>query len=288
MRYFRTTDEAGSRLLVHDGEQAYDLTSADPGLLSFRDLVLAADAEAQSIDAAARDQLDAADIVEADAVNVAGLPLCVDEVWAAGVTYEISEQAREAESGMADVYLAVYEAERPELFFKATGDRVVGPHSRVGIRGDSEWNVPEPELGIVLYHGDIIGYTIGNDMSSRSIEGSNPLYLPQAKLYDRSCALGPCIASPDAVGDPHDLQMSMTITRDGSVVYDDTTSTRNMVRTCEDLVHHLTNHNTLPELTVLLTGTSLVPADEFTLEPGDEIDIDIENIGRLSNTATTV
>jgi 2-dehydro-3-deoxy-D-arabinonate dehydratase len=185
-----------------------------------------------------------------------------------------------------DIYVDVYDAERPEIFFKATAERTVGPGEAIGVRGDSDWNVPEPELGVVLYRGDTVGYTVGNDVSSRAIEGANPLYLPQAKVYDRCCALGPCVATD--VSDPHDLELSMTITRDGETVYEGATSTAEMVRTCEELVSYLTRHNTLPEVTVLLTGTSLVPEDEFTLQPGDGVTIDIEDIGTLSNPVVEV
>jgi 2-dehydro-3-deoxy-D-arabinonate dehydratase len=187
---------------------------------------------------------------------------------------------------MPDIYVDVYDAERPEIFFKATAERTVGPGEAIGVRGDSDWNVPEPELGVVLYRGDTVGYTVGNDVSSRAIEGANPLYLPQAKVYDRCCALGPCVATD--VSDPHDLELSMTITRDGETVYEGATSTAEMVRTCEELVSYLTRHNTLPEVTVLLTGTSLVPEDEFTLQPGDGVTIDIEDIGTLSNPVVEV
>jgi len=211
-----------------------------------------------------------------------------EEVWAAGVTYEISEQAREQESGMADVYLDVYDAERPEIFFKATPSRTVGPGGAIGVRGDSDWNVPEPELGVVLYDGDIVGYTVGNDVSSRDIEGDNPLYLPQAKVYDRCCSIGPCVVGADGVDDPHDLAMSMQINRDGETVYDDATATAEMARTCEELVAYWQAHNSVPELGVLLTGTSLVPEDEFTLMPGDEVRIDIEGIGELVNPVIEV
>ncbi|MFB6199009.1 MAG: fumarylacetoacetate hydrolase family protein, partial [Halobacteriaceae archaeon] len=162
------------------------------------------------------------------------------------------------------------------------------PNERVGIRADSTWDVPEPELGVVLYRGETVGYIVGNDMSSRDIEGENPLYLPQAKVYRRCCSLGPCIASPATVRDPHALSMTMTISREGDVVYEESTSTGEMVRECQDLVKALEAHNTLPDLCVLLTGTSLVPPEEFTLRSGDIIDIDIENIGTLTNPVMEV
>jgi 2-dehydro-3-deoxy-D-arabinonate dehydratase len=184
---------------------------------------------------------------------------------------------------MPEIYLDAYSADRPEIFFKATPSRTVGPGDAVGVRGDSEWNVPEPELGVVLYEGSIVGYTVGNDVSSRSIEGANPLYLPQAKVYDRCCALGPCVASTGTVADPHDLAMAMTIERAGETVFHGETNTGAMVRTCEELVGYLTRHNVVPELCVLLTGTSLVPDEDVTLQPGDDVSIAIEGIGELRN-----
>jgi 2-dehydro-3-deoxy-D-arabinonate dehydratase len=234
---------------------------------------------------AVRDDAPAVDVA---ALDDAALPVVPDEVWAAGVTYKISEEARAEESTMPEMYMDVYDAERPEIFFKATASRTVGPGEAVGIRADSTWDVPEPELGVVLHEGDIVGYTAGNDVSSRDIEGANPLYLPQAKVYDRCCSLGPCVASPASVEDPHDLEMAVEIERDGETVFEDATSTAEMVRTCEELVSFLTRHNVVPETAVLLTGTSLVPPDEFTLHPGDEVRLDLENVGSLSNPVTEV
>ena len=288
MRYYSISEGGERRLIARDGDEAYDLTASRGSVTAFDDLAHVADVATETIDEVARRLLSEAKPVDVPDATAAGVPVAVDEVWAAGVTYEISEQAREAESGIPEMYVDVYGADRPELFFKATRDRVVGPGEAVGIRGDSEWNVPEPELGVVLHRGDIVGYTVGNDMSSRSIEGENPLYLPQAKVYDRSCSLGPCVVSADALDDPHDLAMRMTIERDGDRCYDGETATSEMVRSCEELVAFLARHNTVPETAVLLTGTSLVPEEGFTLEPGDRIDIDIEGIGRLSNTVTMV
>lgn len=288
MRYYRATREGKPRLLARDGETTYDITSARPSVTGFDELAHVAHVADESVDEITRRLTAAAETRAAPDDAAVSVPVLVDEVWAAGVTYEISEQAREAESGRPEMYLDAYGADRPEIFFKATRDRVVAPGDAVGIRSDSEWDVPEPELGIVLHHGDIVGYTIGSDMSSRSIEGENPLYLPQAKVYDRSCSLGPCVVSPEELGDPHSLEMSMTIDRDGERLYEESTSTGEMVRTCEELVSYLNRHNTVPQTTVLLTGTSLVPDDGFTLEAGDDISITIEAIGRLENTVTTV
>jgi len=287
MRYYRLDDGTDDRLLVDDGDATYDLTAVKPRLDDFGDLAAAADVAETGVDELAANLTADAPTIDF-APEDAALPIVPEEVWAAGVTYEISEEAREAESGMPEMYLDVYGAERPEIFFKATPSRTVGPGEAIGVRGDSSWNVPEPELGVVLYDGDIVGYTIGNDVSSRSIEGENPLYLPQAKVYDRCCSLGPCVVSAEAVGDPHDLTMSMTIDRDGETLYEDETSTAKMARTCETLVDYWTAHNAVPELGVLLTGTSLVPKEGFTLSPDDEVSISIESIGRLENTVTEV
>ena len=288
MRYYRTAGANGPRLVARIGDDAYDLTAARPNVTAFEDLAYVANVSNQTIDEVADNLLDGAETISPPDETAVEIPTLVDEVWAAGVTYEISEQAREAESGMPEMYLDVYGAERPEVFFKATWDRVVASGDSVGVRGDSDWNVPEPELGIVLYEGEIVGYTVGNDVSSRSIEGQNPLYLPQAKVYDRCCALGPCVATPETVEDPHDLMMTMTIERDGKTVYEGETSTGEMVRTCEKLVSYLNRHNSVPESAVLLTGTSLVPEEGFSLTPADEVHIDIEHIGHLANDVTTV
>ena len=287
MRYYQLTDSGTRRLAVDDGTTTRDLTAAKPRLETFGDLARAADlADATPDELATRHLDDAPELDEFE--DSVGVPVDAAEIWAAGVTYSISEEAREEESETPDMYIDVYDAERPEVFFKATPERTVGPGDAVGIREDSEWDVPEPELGIVLYDGDVVGYTIGNDMSSRSIEGKNPLYLPQAKVYDKCCSIGPCVVTPPDVDDPHDLTLSMSISRDGTELYDEETSTGEMVRTCEELVSYYTRHNAIPELSVLLTGTSLVPENDFTLREGDEVHIEIEGIGSLSNVVEVV
>ncbi|ESP89928.1 fumarylacetoacetate hydrolase family protein [Candidatus Halobonum tyrrellensis] len=295
MRYYRLpggesdSSADGSLVVVDDDGDAYDLTAASPDLGSFTAIARAANAGDRSIDAIARDRIPDADPVSTDDLDESvALPVVADEIWAAGVTYHISEKAREAESGKPEVYLDVYESDRPEVFFKATPSRTVGPGEAVGVRADSEWDVPEPELGVVLHRGDVVGYTVGNDVSSRSIEGENPLYLPQAKVYDRCCSVGPCVSTEETVEDPHDLTMSLTIERDGELMYEDSTSTGEMATRCETLVEYLYRHNELPETVVLLTGTALVPDDDFTLQEGDRIAIDIDRIGRLVNDTVTV
>jgi 2-dehydro-3-deoxy-D-arabinonate dehydratase len=213
-------------------------------------------------------------------------PIGSQEVWAAGVTYFRSRDARMEESkgaGGGDFYDRVYHAERPELFFKSTPHRVVGPEAKVAIRQDARWSVPEPELVLFISPGGkITGYTIGNDMSSRDIEGENPLYLPQAKVYDRSCALGPCLLiSNESL--PAATEISLQILRAGEPAFAGTTALREMKRKPEELVEYLYRSSTFPQGCFLLTGTGIVPPDSFTLHAGDEIRITISPIGTLVN-----
>jgi len=214
-------------------------------------------------------------------------PLDQQPVWAAGVTYLRSRDARIDESkdaGGGTFYDRVYDAGRPELFFKATPHRVVGPNGKVAIRDDSSWSVPEPELALLVSpKARIIGYTIGNDMSSRSIEGENPLYLPQAKVYDRCCALGPCIlVAPEPL--PSSTEISLEIMRGGMSEFAAATTLASMKRDPRSLVEYLYRSNSFPSGCFLLTGTGIVPPDSFTLAPGDEIRIAITGIGTLINT----
>lgn len=214
-------------------------------------------------------------------------PIESQEVWAAGVTYYRSRTARMAESedaGGGDFYDRVYGAERPELFLKATAHRVVGPGAAVRIRRDSAWNVPEPELTLLISPGGkILGYTAGNDMSSRDIEGENPLYLPQAKVYDKSAAIGPAIlVTPEPL--PASTTIRVRIARGADAVFDECTSLKEMRRTPEELVSYLYREASFPHGAFLMTGTGVVPPDSFTLEPGDRVDVSIDGIGTLSNT----
>ena len=289
MRYYRRVDSGSRRIIARDGDRAYDLTSVHADIQSVTDLLSAGKFTGTTLDEVATTLVDRAEPVDPGSLeDEAARPIVPDEVWAAGVTYEISEQAREEESELPDVYRRVYENERPEIFFKATANRTVGPAESIGVRGDSGWNVPEPELGVVIYDGEVVGYTIGNDVSSRELEGTNPLYLPQAKVYDRSCSIGPCLASADALADPHDLDIEMTIRRNGDVVFDETTNTAEMVRTCSELVDYYRRSNAIPRVAVLLTGTSLVPPEDVSLTAGDTVRISIESIGTLENPVVTV
>ena len=213
-------------------------------------------------------------------------PIGTQEVWAAGVTYFRSRNARMEESKSAaggDFYDRVYYAERPELFFKATPHRVVGPTQPVAIRRDSKWNVPEPELTLMISPGGKIqGYTIGNDMSSRDIEGENPLYLPQAKVYHRNCALGPCVLlSSESL--PPSTTIKLQILRSGQTAFEGTTTLASLKREPKSLVEYLYRDNAFPAGSFLLTGTGIVPPDIFTLDRGDEIRISIDGIGTLVN-----
>jgi 2-dehydro-3-deoxy-D-arabinonate dehydratase len=212
-------------------------------------------------------------------------PIDRQEIWAAGVTYKRSQEARERESaGAARFYDLVYTAPRPELFFKATPHRVAGPGQRVRVRRDSKWSVPEPELGVVLSPRlRTVGYTVGNDMSARDIEGENPLYLPQAKVYDHSCAVGPVITLAETMPSLDRVAIRLTIERRGREVFQGSTGLTAMARPLEDLVQWLGRDNSFPGGVVLLTGTGIVPPDDFTLAAGDVVHIDITGIGRLSN-----
>jgi 2-dehydro-3-deoxy-D-arabinonate dehydratase len=211
-------------------------------------------------------------------------PIAPVEVWAAGLTYERSRDARMHESNEQDVYERAYEAERPELFFKATGARVMGPGAPVGLRADSEWQIPEPEIALVLdTAGGVVGYTLGNDMSSRDIEGENPLYLGQAKIFAGSCAIGPTVVSAAAVDDPYSLEIEMHIVRGGETVFDGSTSTARLHKQFDVLTAYMRRDNWIAPGTVLLTGTGIVPPDEFTLQPGDVIEISSDPIGLLRN-----
>lgn len=225
----------------------------------------------------------------ADRIIAAGVlpPIGTQEVWAAGVTYLRSRDARMEESkdsGGDFFYRKVYDADRPELFFKAVAHRVVGSGQNVRIRKDSKWDVPEPELTLFINsHGSIQGYTAGNDMSSRSIEGENPLYLPQAKMYEGSCALGPCLFIPDRPISP-DTNIRIAIKRSSKVVFDGAIQLNRMKRQLPELASWLFREMEFSNGCFLMTGTGLVPGNDFTLQSGDEVSITIDGIGTLTNS----
>jgi 2-dehydro-3-deoxy-D-arabinonate dehydratase len=262
-RYYRVPITSLDALFAHDDLQGY--------LLSIIELSDGVDFAVSELDFSSSHLL---------------APIGSQEVWAAGVTYFRSRSARMAESkdaGGGDFYDRVYTAERPELFFKATPSRVAAPCGAVRIRSDAKWSVPEPELALLINpRGQIIGYTVGNDMSSRDIEGENPLYLPQAKVYDRSCALGPCIlVTSDPL--PPTTPISIEIVRSGNAAFSGATTLAELKRKPADLAAYLFRENTFPFGAFLMTGTGIVPPDDFTLAPGDRIRITIDPIGTLEN-----
>jgi 2-dehydro-3-deoxy-D-arabinonate dehydratase len=211
------------------------------------------------------------------------VPIDAPETWAAGVTYERSRSARMHESQVVDVYELVYEAERPELFLKdAAGRRTVGPGGAIAARSDASWTVPEPELAVVVGARGPLAITIGNDVSSRDIEGANPLYLPQAKIYDRACALGPALLVPESF-DAHFQIECRILDAEGRVLFAEETSTESMRRSIDELIAYLRRDNPVPAGSVLLTGTGLVPPDDVTLTPGYTVEIRIPEIGLLRN-----
>lgn len=216
-------------------------------------------------------------------------PIDAPEVWAAGVTYEKSKEARnyEATQGRLDsktYYDKVYDAERPEIFFKSTAARTVGPNEPVYLRSDSTWQIPEPELGLVIdSEGTILGYIAGNDMSCRDIEGENPLYLPQAKIWKNSCSIGPAILLADAVENPYELEIICRIFRNEEKLFEGNAKVSQLKRRLDELISFLTRDNDIFDGTVLLTGTCIVPPNDFSLAHNDRIEIEISGIGILNN-----
>lgn len=218
------------------------------------------------------------------------IPLVPAEIWAAGVTYLRSRDARESETASKGIYDRVYTAPRPELFLKDSGGiRCRGPGDEICIRSDSKWSVPEPELVVVFdENGNIVGYTVGNDVSSRDIEGENPLYLPQAKIYKGSSAIGPVVSTPDEITRPLSVDIAMRISRSGEVVFEGGVNTSQMKRSIKELSDYLRRDNTLGRFTLLMTGTSLVPPDDFTLLDGDLVEVEIDGIGLLRNRVVQI
>ena len=285
--------DQGARLGHWVGEEIYDLTATGQPHFATLTSLLQASARRmiatllQDVDLPALPSYACADLDRAPAPDVPHLlpPVDRQEVWAAGVTYTRSREARVREAVTQDVYERVYEAERPELFFKSTAEKVVGPNDWIGLRGDSHWNVPEPELALVLNpQMQIVGYTVGNDVSSRDIEGQNPLYLPQAKVYRHACALGPAITLAGEGVDAQNLAIRLTIHRGGVPAYQGETSTAHIHRSLVELVGYLARYQDFRCGAMLLTGTGIVPGDDFTLADGDAVSIEIESIGLLRNS----
>jgi len=269
--------------LVADGSTLLDLTSA--GIVQLQPLLESDDVVPQLQQIAAKNL---------PRVALSGVTLCApverQEVWAAGVTYLRSKAARMEESDFsATAYDRVYAAERPELFFKSLAEKVVAPGDPVGIRRDARWSVPEPELALVLNsRGKVVGYTIGNDMSSRDIEGENLLYLPQAKIYNRSCALGPWITLGDNEAAARAWRIRIEILRNQQSVFAGETSIGQLKRSFEELAGFLVRSQVFPHGAILLTGTGIVPPDSFTLQAQDVVEIEVDGIGRLRNPVMVV
>jgi 2-dehydro-3-deoxy-D-arabinonate dehydratase len=283
---FRYQGNGGARLGLIRGDRLYDLSEAT-GLGSVSAWLASADPVAAARQAAYKLPALGSSLAELEAQGKLLPPLDGQEVWAAGVTYLRSKVARMEESaGGGSFYDKVYEADRPEIFFKGARSRVVGPGGSVRIRVDSQWNVPEPEVTLVITpEGRLVGYTLGNDMSSRDIEGANPLYLPQAKVYRECCALGPVILLEEAQRDHREFPIQMSISRGGQTAFEGESSTDRMKRKFAELIEYLMRDNLFPDGAFLLTGTGIVPPDDFTLEPGDLIRIESPEIGVLTNRA---
>jgi 2-dehydro-3-deoxy-D-arabinonate dehydratase len=282
-RFKAKSDEIHAGVVSGDGRTVRSL--AEAGLDRLEPL-LERDDPAAELQRLAIDRLPALSI---DAVQLCA-PIERQEVWAAGVTYMRSKVARMEESDFsATAYDRVYDAERPEIFFKSVPEKVVGPGDAVGIRRDATWNVPEPELALVFNSSRrLVGFTIGNDMSSRDIEGENLLYLPQAKVYDRSCAAGPWIVLGATEPDARAWRIGLGIRRDGVEVFSGETSGAQIKRGFDELADYLFRSQTFPHGVVLLTGTGIIPPDSFTLAAGDVVAITVAGIGTLENTVTTV
>ncbi len=262
------------------GEHVYDITARFPSITAFLRWTIGRSDAGSALKQALVGVPATASLASVTLLR----PSDDQEIWAAGVTYERSRVAREEESAKSGIYDRVYTAPRPEIFFKATPSRVVGPGEAVAIREDASWNVPEPELALVINPAmEIVGYTIGNDMSSRDIEGENPLYLPQAKMYGRCCAVGPMIALSEHIPDAKNLTISVTIQRAGRTMFSGSVNTSKIVRRYDELVAYLGRDNVFADGVMLLTGTGIVPGDDFTLESGDNVSISIDRIGTLQN-----
>lgn len=265
-----------------DGSGLADLTASTVPVFASLSALFA---QVESLSAMATSAAAGAPRVALDDVTLLA-PIDSQEIWAAGVTYERSRAARMTESeAAADMYWRVYDAERPELFYKADAWRTRGPGEDIRVRYDSRWTVPEPELTLVLTSSlHIAGFTIGNDVSARDIEGENPLYLPQAKLYDGSAALGPWIVPVESVVDPYALGIHCRILRDGAEIWRESTTTGQLHRRLDDLVTYLGRCNSFPAGAFLMTGTCLVPPDTLSLRSGDAVEVAIDGLGMLHNT----
>jgi len=284
MKLFRFRSKEGVSFGPLEDGWLYDVSRGeDSGLEDLHSAYASAGRDVRSMTGLIRDAMNKSPRTPYDE-GALEIPLQGMEIWAAGVTYLRSREARETETKSKGIYDRIYSAQRPELFLKDTGIRCRGPGQDICVRSDSSWSVPEPELTVVFdEEANAVGYTVGNDVSSRDIEGENPLYLPQAKVYRGSSAIGPCIVTVDEVPDPHSLAINMRILRDRRVAFEGAVNTSQMKRSINELAGFLRRDNELRRFTLLMTGTSIVPPDEFTLEAGDVVEIEIENIGLLRN-----
>jgi len=281
-RFLTPQRETHAGLLTAEN-QVLDLSDAGVNNLT---LLLEARNPLQQLEALSRQSLTRFSLDQIQLLS----PIEHQEVWAAGVTYLRSKTARMEESNFsANAYDRVYSAQRPEIFFKSLPEKVVGPGEPVGIRTDAQWNVSEPELALIINsRGTIVGYSIGNDMSSRDIEGENLLYLPQAKIYHRSCAVGPCIVVGPTETVARTWLIALQIYRGGGIVFEGQTTLNQIKRSFEELVSYLYRSQTFPYGAILLTGTGIVPGDNFSLQPDDEVRIEVNGIGVLKNTVILV
>ncbi|HET8575574.1 MAG TPA: fumarylacetoacetate hydrolase family protein [Methylomirabilota bacterium] len=286
----------GSRVGVVDGEKVLDITAPKAGVGSVLGLIEGCgtaerlERRARELARRARTRIPWRELDRAPAPRRAHLlvPLHAPEVWGAGITYRRSMQYYEAHTGergrTKGIYDYVYESERPELFFKATASRTVGPNAAIGVRPDSRLTAVEAELAVVVGRGGrIVGYAAGNDLSAWDIERENPLFLPQSKIFDGCFALGPVLATPSEVGDAHGLELTCRILRRGALRFEGRVNTREMKRRCEELVAWLCRHNSVPPGTVLSTGTGILVPDEHALDEGDVVEIELEKVGTLRN-----
>jgi len=292
MKYYKLISANGSSRFAVEQQEGLlsDLTSVDENLSGLEVIALAASLSGTSIDKIAERIIESGqprilrmeDVLDEKSDMRLGRPFDPPEVWGAGATYNKDL------SGASENYAKIYQAERPMLFFKATPERCVGPFESVGIREDSAINIPEPELAFVLYHGEIIGYTIANDMSAMSLEHENIYYQPQAKVYNASCAIGPCFVTAESIT-PEDLDLRCFIRRDNKEVWHGESSTSHLGRSCAQLADWIQRHNHMPDLTTVLTGCDCTPhIPGFTLQEGDVISITFEGIGTLENTVIVV
>jgi len=290
---FETLNE-GIRVGVVENDNIHDLTGVDRKLSSFLEILKESYARNMSIESFVSSLIQKsmlktyrydplADFPTSERACLR-MPYQPPEVWGCGVTYIRSKQARETETTIKGIYDRAYEAIRPEVFFKATASRCVGPNEPICIRSDSRWTVPEPELTFILgMRNEIVGYLIGNDVSARDMEGENPLYLTQAKIYKGCCAVGPSVTTPDEIGNPRDLDIECKIFRKNELIFHGKTNTSRMKRSIDELRSYLCRDNPVPVGTLCLTGTGVVPPDNFSLRHGDLVEITIERIGTLQN-----